>query len=278
MVKGYSIENAIAEFLEPFKPQARPAAPPEPIDTAPEAQALRSHTQLLTEQVRTLRAYVSDLRADLAEKEEALRRANSKLDRLRDKTAREIKRDQEIKIRDKEIERLRSLLRSERKYIKKLKRFQARQKNAEQIEELKGLRRLKPLEAFSKDAVVRAEDRWGLEEGDLVLLENASGGGRNAADLLIARGIEAVITDGDMAPATKEYIQESGIPVFSSQELPIQRIDGLPFVRPNDLEAAQARWTEEMKARQAERQAERLESIIQEYRVERKKEEKRLQK
>jgi predicted RNase H-like nuclease (RuvC/YqgF family) len=190
---------------------------------------------------------------------------------------REIKRDQEIKIRDKEIERLRALLRSERKYIKKLKKSMARQKKAEQIEELKGLRRLKPLEAFSKEAVALAQDRWGLEKGDLVLLEDASGGGRNAADLLIAQGIEAVITDSDMAPATKEYFQESSIPVFSSRELPVQRIDGLPFVRPEDVDAAQARWTEQMRARRAERQAERLESIIQEYRVERRKEERKSQ-
>ena len=277
VVKGYSIENAIAEFLEPAAPEVRPAAPLEPNDTAPEAAALRSHNQLLTEQVRTLRAYVDDLRADLAEKDAALRGASTKLDRLRDKTTRKIKRDQEIKIRDKEIERLRALLRSERKYIKKLKKSLARRKKAEQIEELKGLRRLKPLEAFSKEAVALVQDRWGLEKGDLVLLEDASGGGRNAADLLIAQGIEAVITDSDMAPATKEYFQESSIPVFSSQELPVQRIDGLPFVRPEDVEAAQARWTEQMRARQAERQAERLESIIQEYRVERRKEERKSQ-
>ncbi|MCX6668447.1 MAG: DUF460 domain-containing protein [Methanothrix sp.] len=202
VVKGYSIENAIAEFLEPAAPEVRPAAPLEPTDTAPEAVALRSH---------------------------------------------------------------------------KLKKSRERQKRAEQIEELKGLRRLKPLEAFSKEAVALAQDRWGLEKGDLVLLEDASGGGRNAADLLIAQGIEAVITDSDMAPATKEYFQESSIPVFSSQELPVQRIDGLPFVRPDDVDAAQARWTEQMRARRAERQAERLESIIQEYRVERRREEKRKQ-
>jgi len=277
VVKGYSIENAIAEFLAPPELEVKPPAPPEPIDSAPGAMALRSQNQQLTEQVRTLRAYVADLRADLAEKDAALRGKSSKLDRLRDKTAREIKRDQEIKIRDKEIERLRSLLRSERKYIKRLKRSLARQKKAEQIEELKGLRRLKPLEAFSKEAVALAQDRWGLEKGDLVLLQDASGGGRNAADLLIAQGIEAVITEGDMAPATKEYFQEGGIPVFSSLELPVQRIDGLPFVRPEDLEEAKARWADQMRAREAERQAERLESIIREYRVERRKEEQKRQ-
>ncbi len=275
VVKGYSIENAIAEFLEPPLPVARPAAPPEPTDAAPAAAALRGLNLQLTEQVRTLRAYVDELKADLEEKDAALRGASTRLDRLRDKTTREIKRDQEIKIRDKEIERLRALLRSERKYIKKLKKYLVRQKKAEQIEALKGLQRLKPLEAFSKEAVAVASDRWGLEKGDLVLLENASGGGRNTADLLIAQGIEAVITDSVMAVAVKEYFQESGIPVYSSKELPVQKIDGLPFVRPEDLEAARARWAEQMRTHQAERQAERLESIIQEYRVERRKEERK---
>ncbi len=277
VVKGYSIENAIAEFLEPPLPEVRPAAPPESTDAVSAVAALRSSNQQLTDQVRTLRSYVDDLKADLEERDAALRGVSAKLNRLKDKTTREIKRDQEIKIRDKEIDRLRALLRSERKYIKKLKKSLVRQKRAEQIEELKGLRRLKPLEAFSKEAVALASERWGLEKGDLVLLENASGGGRNTAEQLIARGVEAVITDSAMAVAVKEYFQESGIPVFSSQELPIQRIDGLPFVRPEDLEAARARWAEQMRARQAERQAERLESIIQEYRVERRKEEKRKQ-
>ena len=55
----------------------------------------------------------------------------------------------------------------------------------------------------------------------------------------------------------------------------MQRIDSLPFVRPEDVEAALAAWEAEMKARQAKRQAEKLESIFQEYQVERMKEEKR---
>ncbi len=116
-----------------------------PLDVSPDVTALRLQNQQLAEQVRTLRSYLDELRTGLAEKEVALRVANGKLDRLRDKTAREIKRQHEIKIRDKEIERLRSVLRSERKYIKKLKKTLERQKKAEIIEETRGLQKLKPL-------------------------------------------------------------------------------------------------------------------------------------
>ena len=198
---------------------------------------------------------------------------------MKDKTAREIKRQHEIKIRDKEIERLRAILRSERKYTKKLKKNMAARKKAEQIEEIKGLRRLKPLQAFSREAVLLAIDRYALAEGDLVFLEDASGGGKSTAELIKETGIAAVITDSEMAPALQEHFLDLGVPVFSSRELPVQRIDGLPFVRPEDVEAALAAWDEmQMKARQARLQAEKLESLFQDYKVERMKEEKRKQK
>ena len=281
VVRGYSIENAVAEFIKPSMPEipVRLAAPaPVAANTDPENNAHRLQNQQLTEQVRTLRSYVDELRTELAAKDAALRNADVKLDRLKDKTAREVKRQHEIKIRDKEIERLRAILRSERKYTKKLKRNAAARKKAERIEEIKGLRRLKPVSAFSREAVLLAIERYALGEGDLVLLEDVSGGGKSTAELIKETGIAAVITEGEMAPALHEHFLDLGVPVFSSRELPVQRIDGLPFVRPEDVEAARVVWVEMQKARQARLEAEKLESLFQDYKVERMKEEKRKKK
>jgi hypothetical protein len=280
VVRGYSIENAVAEFTRAPVQEVRPEASP-PAATAiadPENNVQRLQNQQLAEQVRTLRSYVDELRAELVAKEAALRNAGEKLDRLKDKTAREIKRQHEIKIRDKEIERLRAILRSERKYTKKLKKNIAARKKAEQIEEVKGLRRLKPLQALSREAVLLAIERYALDKGDLVFLEDASGGGKSTAELIKETGIAAVVKDSEMAPALQEHFLDLGVPVFSCKDLPVQRIDGLPFVRPEDVEAAQMRWAEQMKARQARLQAEKLESLFQDYKVERMKEEKRKQK
>jgi uncharacterized protein len=285
VVRGFSIDNAIAELTaQPAQPVPAikgvsvPAAWVEAeaeASSPPESAALRRENQQLSEQVRTLRAYVDELKAELAEKEEVTDRLASRMDRIKDKRSREIKRDQEIKIRDKEIERLRALLRSERKQMKRLLADRTRQKKAERVEGLKGYKRLKVLEAFSKEAIVTAAERFGLEKGDFVLLVNASGGGPNTADLLIERGIAAVITDGDMVPAAREHLQEKGIPVFTSREIEIYRIDSVAFVKPEEIEAATNRWKELMKARLAEQKAEWLEGIIRDYRVERRKEEKR---
>lgn len=274
VVRGYSIENAILELTSQPAAKEEEPVPSEPA-APPEISALRSQIQQLTDQVRTLRAYVDELKAELAERDRMVGRTQAKLDRLRDKTAREIKRDQEIKIRDKEIERLRGMLRSERKVMKKLKADRSRRKKAERVEARSGYKRLKVLEAFSKEAIAETAERFGLETGDLVLLQSASGGGPNTADLLIEKKVMAVITDSDMTPAAREHFYQKGIPVFSSRELDISKIDGAFFVRPEQVDEARSRWEEMMAAREAKAKAERLESIIRDYRVERRKEEKR---
>ena len=170
------------------------------------------------------------------------------------------------------------MLRSERKYIKKLKKTLERQKKAELIEETRGLQKLKPLSAFTREAVQLAAEQYSLEKGDWIFLEDASGGGKSTVELLREKEIAGVVAEGEMAPAVREHFLELRIPVFSSKKLPVQRINKMPFVRPEDVTAACAAWEGEMKDRLAKLQEERLESLFQEYRVERKKEEKRKQK
>ncbi len=286
VVRGYSIENAIAEFVhssaapvgQKTPPGAAKAALDASLDVSLNVTALRQQNQQLAEQVRTLRSYVDELRDGLAEKEVALRVVNGKLDRLRDKTAREIKRQHEIKIRDKEIERLRSVLRSERKHIKKLKKILERQKKAEIIEETHGLQKLKPLAAFTRESILLAMEQYCLEKGDWLFLEDASGGGKSTVELLREKEIAGVVAKGEMASVVREHFLELCIPVFSSKNVPVQKINNMPFVRPEDVAAASVAWEEEMKARLARLHEGRLESLFQEYRVERKKEEKRKQK
>jgi uncharacterized protein len=274
VVKGYSIENAVSELTKQPVIQEIEEQREEVVE-APGVEALRSQIQQLSEQIKTLRSYVDELKGGIAEREDTIIGIRAKMERLKDKSSREIKRDHEIKIRDKEIERLRGILRSERKYIKKLKHDLGHKKKAEKIEDMRGFRRLKMIEAFSKEAIAAASARWGLEKGDLVFIEDASGGGPNTADLLIDRGIEAVVAGSEMSPAILEHFNDRELPIFSSQEIPIHKIDGIAFVNPQNVEDARARWVEKMKARQAQQKAEWLESMIQEYRVERKKEERK---
>lgn len=287
VVRGYSIENAIAEFVPSpaasvgkaeRSPEGSGSPPALSLDISPDIAALRQHNQQLAEQVRTLRSFAEELQARLAEKDAALNNASGKLDRLRDKSAREIKRQHEIKIRDKEIQRLRSVLRSERKYIKKLKKILERQKKVEAIEQTHGLQSLKPLAAFTQKSIDQSIEQHSLGKGDWVFLQDASGGGRSTAELLRELEISGLVAEGEMSTAMREHFMQVRIPVFSIKSLPVRMINNMPFMRPEDLAAACAAWEVEMKDRLARMQEQRLESLFEEYRAERKKEEKRKQK
>jgi predicted RNase H-like nuclease (RuvC/YqgF family) len=293
VVRGYSIENAIAEFAPPMasetpaqsrqslsgSQQARPSSSEDTsADASLETAILRQQNQQLTEQVRTLRSYVDELKAALTEKDVALRSVKGKLERSKDKAAREVKRQHEIKIRDKEIARLRSVLRSERKHIKKLKKALERQKKMEVIEETRGLLKLRPLSTFAREAVLLASRQYGIEKGDLIYLEDASGGGRSTVELLQELGIRGVVTADELPAALRDHFFDLGVPVLSNKTLSVKMINNLPFVRPEDLSAAMLAWEKEVEDRRAKKKMERLEGIFQEYRVERIKEEKRKQK
>ncbi|MCJ7444397.1 MAG: DUF460 domain-containing protein [Methanotrichaceae archaeon] len=278
VVKGYSVEKAIVELAAKSVIKNEEPIKHEDKVVSPELADQRNRNQLLSEQVRTLREYVEELKAGLAERDAEMRKAFANLEQLKDKATREIKRHHEIKIRDREIERLRALLRSERKAAKKIKQDISRLRDMDHMPDLKGFRKLRSLETFSKEAIVKASEQCNIGKGDIIILEDASGGGSNTADLLIEKGIEAIITDGEMASAVREYFYDKGIPILSSRAIPIRKEKGVAFVKAEDVEAAKAQWKEEMKVRQAKGKAEWLESMIKEYRVERRREMRQTQK
>lgn len=277
VVRGLSIDQAISGMTEP--PAEVPATPGEaeaPVDS--ELAGLMAENRRQADQIRRLREYAEELKGELAKDEVARRRLEAKIERLKDKSRREIKRDQEIRIREKEIERLRGLLRQERKINRKLK---ARLKRARKAEELKVEavgRPVKEIASFSREAILAAAERLEIERGDVVVLKDASGGGPNTADLFIEEGVEAVIVETEMEPSVEGHLMDGGIPVVSSREVPVRRVAGVAFVDPDDLEEALARWAERREVRLARQKTEWLEGMIQEYRAERRKDERQRRK
>ncbi len=268
VVRGLSIEKAMAELLETEEAQEQVAEEKPPV-----SQPKPEEVRLLTEQVKNLKEYVEDLREALETKEKEIAELKRQLAKLQDRAYREIKRDHEIRIRDKEIERLRNLLRGERRRLRAYRSEARKISKAERLEEMVGYRKLKPVAAFSKESILAAKSRWSIGKGDLILIHDASGGGPNTADLIIETGVDAIVVLKEMSQRMMEYFMEKGVPVFNADEVSIKTIDGISFVEPSELEAAKAKWNERRRAYEAEKKAERLRSIIEEYRAERLREE-----
>ena len=277
VVRGLSIDQAISGQAlplpeEPEAPQEAEAA----VDS--DLTALIAKNRRQSDRIRRLKEYTEELKSQLAKDEEMRRHLEGKIERLKDKSHREIKRDQEIRIREKEIKRLRGLIRQERKINRKLKARLKKARKAEELEKEAVGRSVKEVASFSREALLEAAERLEIGKGDVVVLLDASGGGPNTADLFIEWEVEAVIIETEMEASVEGYLMDGNVPVISSWEVPVRRVAGVALIDPEDLEKALVRWAEHKQFRVARQKTEMLEGMIQEYRAERRKDERQRRK
>ncbi|MDI6810324.1 MAG: DUF460 domain-containing protein [archaeon] len=194
------------------------------------------------ERIKLLEELNTVLKADLQEKEREIRSLKRKLDSMRTESMKEIKKAEEIRKRDTEIERLKEEVRAREK------------ENAELVEiieglkgrkEVKGGRRIKMIQSFSRDAIVNIDRRYGLEKGDIVFLEDGSGGGASTVELLARKGVVAVIYGKELSHFAAARFFELGIPTFSTDEIPLLLKEDFAFVDQDVLNEKMEEWERE---------------------------------
>ncbi|MDI6884907.1 MAG: DUF460 domain-containing protein [archaeon] len=194
------------------------------------------------ERIELLEELNTVLKADVQEKEGEIRSLKRKLDSMRTESMKEIKKADEIRKRDTEIERLKEEVRAREK------------ENAELVEiieglkgrkEVKGGRRIKMIPSFSQDAIVNIDRRYGLEKGDIVFLEDGSGGGASTVELLARKGVVAVIYGKELSHFAAARFFELGIPTFSTDEIPLLLKEDFAFVDQDVLNEKMEEWERE---------------------------------
>jgi len=126
VVRGLSIDQAISGINPAVRePPSRREVEEKP-KVGSEIEALMVENRRHADQIRRQKEYIEELKVQLAAGEGARRKLEEKIERLKDRSRREIKRDLEIRIREKEIERLRSLLRQERPRSWRRRRWEGR--------------------------------------------------------------------------------------------------------------------------------------------------------
>ncbi len=224
------------------------------------------------EVIRALKRDVEMLRRVLREKEEAIRRRDEvieelriELRELRDEERRRARVHEEVRRREQAIVELTKKLEEARREIYRLKR---------RIEELEAERRaegspdrvvVRILPKLSREAVGRAGERL---RGEVVLIEDASGAGRAAAEELRALEPVAVIADLEQMPhMAREVLRE--VVVVHPEQVELKRYRSFAVADRRELEEAIERRRREMREEAAARAGEMLESMLREYRSER---------
>lgn len=273
VMHGDTIEDAIEKVKSPKKEEEskkEPVKKPQPSveeEKPEEYQKLVETINRQKSQIKHMQDYIDQLKNDNKKKDKKISSLEFKIDNLMSERNKEIKKDKEIKIRNNKISKLKSELKNKNKSLKKLK---------SQINKLKKIRKMeikgegipvKIVNSFTKDDISKTKQLYGLKPGDIVYLEDASGGGASTASMLINAGIKAVIVSDDLSHAAYEAFFENNIPIL--KDVSIQRADDFAIVDPEELESAISRWNEFAKEKYMEEKEKEFVNLVNEYRSER---------
>jgi len=161
---------------------------------------------------------ITALKMSVTEKDRELRRLKRKLDSMWSERTIEIRKTEEIRKRDAEIERLSADVIAMEKENEELRRIIVGLKGRGEV---KGGKRIKVIQSFSHDSILETDRKYGLNRGDIVFLEDGSGGGGSTAELLAKKGVAAVLYGKELSHFAADKFSEFNIPTFSTDEIPL---------------------------------------------------------
>jgi hypothetical protein len=270
VIHGASIEDAIEKVMP--APKVKKELRPEPektevTDADVQLSRLREELSQKNAQIRQLKDYVAELKYESGQKEKSIEILEHRISKLKGSGYLKVRREKEVQIRDNEINRLkkelasvRQSLRNQRSHTKRLKQIHKKEMKGEGLP-------VKIVKSFAKEAIQHTKDMYGLKKGDLIYLENPSGGGPVTASMFTESGVRAIITSEDMPHTALEYFYDSNLPVIKGLE--VQRVDDFAMVDPARLEDSISEWEEQSKKRLKEKEHQQFKSILDEYRSER---------
>lgn len=269
VVNGDSIEEAIEKVTAvpvPVKSEAA-SAPVESIDADEHTKRLQELVRQKNGMIHELKEYVQELKEANAGKDRRIAEVEGRISKLKQAESLELRKQKEIQIRDTEISRLKTELKKSQKaiqdsrqHIKKLKQIRKKEIKGEGLP-------VKVVKAFTKEAIQQTMDMYGIKKGDVLLLEDSSGGAAGTAAILVEAGIRAVIVKDDISHAASEAFFQGNVPVLKYVE--VQRFDDFATVEPKVLEQALSVWEEDAKKKRKEQEHRHLTSLLEEYRSER---------
>ena len=147
-------------------------------------------------------------------KDKRISKLESKLNSFKKEAYSEVRKSKEIKTRDEIIESLKKELSHKNKTVKELRRRSNKLRKIQKMEICGVGTPVKVITAFTKESIAETKEKYGLKEGDVVFLENPSGGGASTAQILVESKVKAVLIQEDISHAAEETFFKGGVPVL----------------------------------------------------------------
>jgi len=272
VLRGHTVDSAINLLKKPLatidnRVQGEIPAPEKEL-LGPDILYLKALIKRQDEQINRLLSYVVDLKQSLQSSQEKVLKLQNKIEVVRSENAKNVKLHREITFRQKEIDRLSTELAHSKRVNKGLQKRARKLKQIGAAERTKALKAVRIVKSFNREAIQATDEEFGLAES-IVLLEDASGGGVTAAELLVSKGIRAVVVKNEMSDIARKTLYDANVPIFSVRELSMELSGNLITIDKNVLEIMiEKGHTEIANAKQRER-LDRLENLVDAYKHER---------
>jgi predicted RNase H-like nuclease (RuvC/YqgF family) len=272
VIRGDSIEAAIEKAQAASgaheKPKAR-TVPEKPEEKTVDESLLkmREVVQRQGEQIQNLQEYVEELKQALVTKDRKISKLESRLKGFKKEAYSEVRKSKELQIRDSTIESLKKELSNKNKTVRELRRRSNKLRKIQKMEIRGEGTPVKVIAAFTKESIAETKEKYGLKEGDVVFLENPSGGGAATAQILVEARVRAVIIPEDISHAAEDTFFKGDVPVL--RDIQLERADDFAMAEPEALKAAIAAWEKEAEKKHRREKEDELQNLFEEYRSER---------
>ncbi|NHI83205.1 MAG: DUF460 domain-containing protein [Candidatus Thorarchaeota archaeon] len=179
-----------------------------------------------------------------------------------------IKRDRELAKKESELKQMRRETDGLHKRIKMLEDRLKLIKGVKHLEMRGDMLAIKLIPHFTKESIQEYNKKVGIRFGDIVLFEDASGGGSQTAGLLIEQGVRAVITDSPLSHLSEDALVKAAVPVISADKVELQRIDEFAFISKKKFEQQFHRFILKVKEQARQKGEEELIELVERYRRE----------
>jgi predicted RNase H-like nuclease (RuvC/YqgF family) len=272
VIKGSSINEALSkiesEELEPVESVPEQSIVEEETLTQERFDALRSKTDHLESENKVLAEKIDDLKRFV----EYLKFRESELSDSLEIVSREnywkIKRDRDLVKINSTLEKTKRESTSLKKQVETLSKHLERLKGVKRLEIRGDMLAVKVIPHFTRESINEFVRKVGLKSGDVILFEDASGGGPQTAGLLIEREIRAVVVDTPLSHLSQEELIKALIPVIDAKEVELQRVDEFAFISRSKFNQQLQTFIKTVREQARQKGEEHLIELVERYRRE----------
>lgn len=258
---GMSLDNAIKQLTEAKVEPARAEAP----EIVPDEH--RAIIKTLREEISLLRSERDSRVKELEEHKSKIKSLERRLQEMEREEFRLLKKDEEMRLKQREIVDLREALSQEKKSRMEVEAKLEELRRARLVELSDKLVVAKVLKNFTKEEIETLGSKF--REGEVLYILDTGGGGRSAAEALVNLKPAAIIGDlRRMSHLARESLGK--VPVIAPEGLGIRLLGEFALVDSEALWREVGKEKKKMAVKEGERMGAWLEEYVERYRSERK--------